>query len=337
MSKSTYPDLQDMREKLLAPRAIVRDENGHLTHPDLPVCDEGVRYDDLLAVFGIEAAFVSMESDAPDEVTERYFESGDPDCSDWTPTLPDGDGWVLLEIYDTEDGPYALFGRAMPPEAYPRRGGKFFDLYAHLKRQAEFSRKTFGPGRRTQGVIDHIKKELREIAGEPDDIEEWIDVVILALDGAWRAGASPEQIVSTLVAKQAKNEARQWPDWRTADPNKAIEHSKTKKRCIYISGPMSGLPEHNFPAFHEEAARLLALGYDVVNPADLNPDPGMAWKDCLRVDLLELLGCDAIAMLPGWQKSEGAHLEMHVAHRVGIEIMDATEIQTPAAAEALAA
>lgn len=68
MSKSTCPDLQDLREKLLAPRAIVRDENGHLTHPDLPACDEGVRYDDLLAVFGIESAFVGMESDAPHDV-----------------------------------------------------------------------------------------------------------------------------------------------------------------------------------------------------------------------------------------------------------------------------
>lgn len=337
MSKT--PDLQDLRDKLLAPRTIKRDAQGFLTHPAMPIGDEGVRADDLLAVFGIEAAFVCMESDAPDEVTERYFDTEtDPSCADWTPTPPAGDGWALLEIYDTENGPYALFGRAMPPGAWPRHSaGRPFDFYAHLKRQAEFSCKTFGPGRRTQGVIDHIKKELREIAGEPDSIEEWIDVVILALDGAWRAGASPEQIVSTLVAKQAKNEARDWPDWRTADPNKAIEHSKPKKRRIYISGPMSGLPEHNFPAFHAEAARLRELGYDVVNPADLNPDPGKGWKDCLRVDLLELLGCDAIAMLPGWQKSEGAHLEMHVAHRVGIEILDATEIQAPADAVALAA
>ena len=106
---------------------------------------------------------------------------------------------------------------------------------------------------------------------------------------------------------------------------------------LYLSGPMSGLPELNFPAFHAEAARLRALGFEVVNPADLNPDPGKGWKDCLRVDLLELLGCDAIAMLPGWKKSEGAHLEMHVAHRVGIDILDATDIQAPADAVALAA
>ena len=96
-----------------------------------------------------------------------------------------------------------------------------------------------------------------------------------------------------------------------------------KRHRVYISGPMSGLPDHNFPAFHAESARLRALGFEVVNPAELNPEPGKAWKECLKVDLLALLSCDWIAMLPGWQSSEGAHLEMHVAHRVGIAIVDA--------------
>ena len=101
-----------------------------------------------------------------------------------------------------------------------------FDFAAHLQRQREFSERTFGPGRRTSGVLDHIRKELREIEAAPLDGSEWADVVILALDGFWRAGYSPEQIISALVAKQAKNEARAWPDWRTADPNKAIEHDR---------------------------------------------------------------------------------------------------------------
>ena len=102
----------------------------------------------------------------------------------------------------------------------------FFDFAKHLQRQREFSETTFGPGQRTQGVLDHIRKELDEIEQAPNDIEEWIDVVILALDGAWRAGATPEQIISTLRYKQQKNESRKWPDWRTADPNAAITHTK---------------------------------------------------------------------------------------------------------------
>jgi hypothetical protein len=99
-----------------------------------------------------------------------------------------------------------------------------FDFRAHLQRQREWSERTFGPGPRTKGVCDHIRKELAEIEAAPDDVEEWIDVVILALDGAWRAGASPETIIMRIVGKQTKNEARNWPDWRTADPDKAIEH-----------------------------------------------------------------------------------------------------------------
>lgn len=104
---------------------------------------------------------------------------------------------------------------------------KGFDLVGHLYRQREFSARTFGPGQRTSGVVDHIRKELVEIEAEPTDLSEWIDVVLLALDGAWRHGGTPESIAATLAAKQAKNEARIWPDWRTAAPDKAICHVKT--------------------------------------------------------------------------------------------------------------
>lgn len=101
---------------------------------------------------------------------------------------------------------------------------KTFDIVAHLYRQRAFSEKTFGPGDRAAGVVDHIRRELVEIERDPGDVEEWVDVVLLALDGAWRAGHSPEEIAAALDAKQTRNEGRAWPDWRTADPGKAIEH-----------------------------------------------------------------------------------------------------------------
>jgi hypothetical protein len=99
-----------------------------------------------------------------------------------------------------------------------------FDLIMHLHRHRIFSAPRFGPGARTAALIDHIRKELMEIEQAPTDLEEWVDVLILALDGAWRAGYTPGEIVSALKAKQSKNECRQWPDWRTADPDTAIEH-----------------------------------------------------------------------------------------------------------------
>jgi len=102
-----------------------------------------------------------------------------------------------------------------------------FDFLAHLQRQREWSERTFGPGSRAKGVVEHIRKELCEIEADPADLMEWIDVVILALDGAWRAGGSPQQIIDTIVAKQTKNEGRVWPDWRTMPADKAIEHDRS--------------------------------------------------------------------------------------------------------------
>lgn len=101
---------------------------------------------------------------------------------------------------------------------------------AHLARQREFSERAFGPGARLLGVLDHIRKELAEIEADPADLGEWVDVLILAFDGAWRAGHEPQAIIDAIRAKQARNEARTWPDWRTASPDKAIEHVRPDKQ-----------------------------------------------------------------------------------------------------------
>lgn len=102
-----------------------------------------------------------------------------------------------------------------------------FDLVAHLRRQMEFSVKTFGPGARVQAVCDHIRKELIEVESEGGPLSEWVDVVLLALNGALRSGATPEHIAEAIVAKQTKNEGRKWPDWRTVPLGQAIEHDRT--------------------------------------------------------------------------------------------------------------
>lgn len=89
---------------------------------------------------------------------------------------------------------------------------------------------------------------------------------------------------------------------------------------IYLSGPMSGLADHNFPAFNRAADDLRARGYDVVNPADNGAEPGKPWTDYLRQDLKALVDCDAVATLPGWTRSRGASLEVHVARELGMGI-----------------
>lgn len=126
---------------------------------------------------------------------------------------------VLYEIKEQQAGRTELNGSKVgSAETFK------FDLVEHIRRQRAFSENTFGPGTRTAGVIDHIRKELTEIEAKPDDVSEWVDVVLLALDGAWRAGYTPEQIAQAIDTKQVRNETRNWPDWRTAEPGKAIEH-----------------------------------------------------------------------------------------------------------------
>lgn len=90
-------------------------------------------------------------------------------------------------------------------------------------------------------------------------------------------------------------------------------------RC-YIAGGMTGLPKHNFPAFNREAKRLRKQGYEVINPAEVNPDPGSPWVDCMRADIKLLVDCNEIYMLPGWEKSEGASLEHHIAQKLKLKV-----------------
>ena len=99
-----------------------------------------------------------------------------------------------------------------------------------------FSHATYGPGERTTGVVKHIKKELEEVIAGEGDATEWVDVVILALDGLTRRLAfcggrdrlDPEKVAEMacrmIKDKQSCNEARTWPDWRLSDPGEAIEH-----------------------------------------------------------------------------------------------------------------
>ncbi len=91
---------------------------------------------------------------------------------------------------------------------------------------------------------------------------------------------------------------------------------------------MTGIPEFNYPAFIAEATRLRALGYSVVSPAEVTVDTSVPWELCLRADIKAMMDCEAIALMPGWQSSKGAHLEVHIAHRVGLPIHIAVDLQS---------
>lgn len=87
---------------------------------------------------------------------------------------------------------------------------------------------------------------------------------------------------------------------------------------IYVAGPMTGFENYNFPAFNAQAEALRALGHHVENPADHGVIDGAEWDDYLRYDIGRLATCEAIFLLPGWAKSRGARLEVHIAEALGM-------------------
>ena len=91
---------------------------------------------------------------------------------------------------------------------------------------------------------------------------------------------------------------------------------------VYISGPMTGLPDLNYPAFRTEATLWRANGHEAVNPAELEGPDDEAWEWYLKRDLKALLDCDAVVLLPGWEASRGANLEVHVARALGMEVIE---------------
>lgn len=115
------------------------------------------------------------------------------------------------------------------------------DLKQHLIRQMAFSKATFGPGTRTAGVLDHLSKEIEEVRSSNGSSDEWVDLVILSLDGLTRqlsfcnegdkrikaASDIAEIACNMIVGKQDRNENRAWPDWRTMSADKAIEHDRS--------------------------------------------------------------------------------------------------------------
>lgn len=90
---------------------------------------------------------------------------------------------------------------------------------------------------------------------------------------------------------------------------------------VYLSGPMSGFPEWNFPAFNAAAEHLRNAGYRVFNPAELpHPADTTPLKVFMREDIRALLGADIVVVLPEWEKSKGARLEVLIAQNLGLEI-----------------
>ena len=90
---------------------------------------------------------------------------------------------------------------------------------------------------------------------------------------------------------------------------------------IYIAGPMTGLPEFNYPAFRLAADKLRASGFRVTSPNELHVGTDQSWDFYMRSAIKALVDCDVIFMLRNWELSRGALIEYDLAKKLGFGVI----------------
>lgn len=109
-----------------------------------------------------------------------------------------------------------------------------------------------------------------------------------------------------------------WSVFHDPDRLPSQEH-QVDVNVLYLAGPMSGIPDCNYPEFNAQAERLRQAGYTVHNPAEIG-DKGSQYADLLKADIAIILECEGIALLEGWWASKGAMLEVHIAGVLGYPV-----------------
>ncbi len=110
---------------------------------------------------------------------------------------------------------------------------------------------------------------------------------------------------------------------------------------VYLAGPMAGFPAFNYPMFHRYAAGLRGLGHFVFNPAERDERNGVdisrnnktgdikqaeaegfSLREAMAEDTAFLCtDAEAIAMIPGWERSMGAYAEWALARALGLPVI----------------
>ena len=95
---------------------------------------------------------------------------------------------------------------------------------------------------------------------------------------------------------------------------------------IYLSGPMTGYPEFNYPAFRKAATVLRMQGLEVFDPSEcFDGDQGLSKEVYMREDIAAVLKASIVVVLDGWEQSSGARLEVEVAKAIGVPVESYTD------------
>jgi hypothetical protein len=95
---------------------------------------------------------------------------------------------------------------------------------------------------------------------------------------------------------------------------------------IYLSGPMTGYPDFNYPAFRKAATVLRMQGLEVFDPSEcFDGDQGLSKEVYMREDIAAVLKASIVVVLDGWEQSSGARLEVEVAKAIGVPVESYTD------------
>lgn len=96
----------------------------------------------------------------------------------------------------------------------------------------------------------------------------------------------------------------------------------------YLCGPMTGMQEYNFPAFRAATADLRQKGWSVFDPSENPGNSNLSRAHFMALDIRAIVGqsdlfppVDAVVVLPGWEKSRGARLEVEIALQLDIPVL----------------
>lgn len=145
---------------------VERDQFGFWTHPNYPDLADNCSSNEAqetLRRLGLELQTVFMESDAP----RLYdFARSDQRYSEWIPTRPEGSGWFVLSIHDTENGPVCQYVRPLAESLSP------IDLDAaaeqHERLFSEACAKALNQGDVAQARVAELEHVLRVVVNAAD-------------------------------------------------------------------------------------------------------------------------------------------------------------------------
>ena len=106
-------------------------------------------------------------------------------------------------------------------------------------------------------------------------------------------------------------------------PTCATRPEMTHETCpvVYLAGPMTNYPDFNYPMFNMVAKRLRMFGYEVLNPAEhFGGDTTRPYTDYMHAAVSDVLSCDGIMLLPGYEESNGVLTELTVATALGLSV-----------------